>query len=106
MTRKLEVFVDAAGRAPFERWFNGLNAPAAARITTALARLEQGNVSGLKSVGQGVHELRIAFGPGYRVYLGLDGPVLVILLGGGTKKGQQTDIEAAKSCWRAYKQRL
>lgn len=105
MTRKLKVFVDAARRAPFERWFNRRNAAAAARITTALARLEEGNVSGLKSVGQGVHELRIDFGPGYRVYLGLDGPVLVILLGGGTKKGQQRDIEAARACWRVYKQR-
>ena len=104
MTRKLEVFVDASGRAPFERWFNGLNGVAAARITTALARLEQGNVSGLKSVGQGVHELRVDFGPGYRVYMGLDGSVLVILLGGGTKKRQQKDIDAAKLCWREYKQ--
>lgn len=55
-------------------------------------------------MGQGVHELRVDFGPGYRVYMGLDGSVVVILLGGGTKKRQQKDIDAVKLCWREYKQ--
>ncbi len=58
-----------------------------------------------KNVGAGVSEYRIDFGPGYRVYLGKDGDTLIILLGGGTKKRQQKDIEAAQALWREYKQR-
>jgi putative addiction module killer protein len=73
-------------------------------VTRALARLEQGNFSNVKSVGEGVLEYRIDFGPGYRVYFGRDGEALVILLAGGTKKRQQRDIEAAHGYWRDYKQ--
>ncbi len=58
-----------------------------------------------KGVGAGVSEYRIDFGPGYRVYFGKDGDTLIILLGGGTKKRQQKDIEAAQDLWREYKQR-
>jgi putative addiction module killer protein len=50
-------------------------------------------------------ELRLDFGPGYRIYFGKDGEMLVILLGGGTKKRQQLDIVAAQQLWREYKQR-
>jgi putative addiction module killer protein len=82
-----------------------LEAVARAKITTAIARLEQGNVSNVKSVGGGVLEYRIDFGPGYRVYFGRDGATLVILLTGGTKKRQQKDIEAAHGYWTDYKQR-
>ena len=70
-----------------------------------LARIEQGNLSNVKGVGQGVLEYRLDFGPGYRVYFGRDGEVLVILLAGGTKKRQQRDIEAAQARWVDYKQR-
>jgi putative addiction module killer protein len=61
--------------------------------------------SNAKALGEGVSELRIDRGPGYRVYFGWDGKVLVILLGGGTKKRQQNDIEAALRHWRSYKAR-
>jgi phage-related protein len=61
--------------------------------------------SNVKGVGSGVLEYRIDFGPGYRIYFGKDGDVLVILLGGGTKKGQQHDIAAAHARWKDYKQR-
>jgi putative addiction module killer protein len=74
-------------------------------VTEALDRLALGNFSAIKSVGRGVHELRINFGPGYRVYCGRDGETLVILLGGGTKKRQQQDIETAQSLWGQYKKR-
>ncbi len=67
--------------------------------------MEQGNLSGAKGVGAGVSEYRIDFGPGYRVYFGKDGDTLIILLGGGTKKRQQKDIETAQDLWREYKQR-
>ena len=74
-------------------------------MTVAIARLEQGNLSNVKGVGEGVLEYRIHFGPGYRVYFGRDGETLVILLTGGTKKRQQRDIEAAIEMWTDYKQR-
>ncbi len=74
-----------------------------ARISVAVFRLEAGNFSAAKSVGAGVFELRLFFGPGYRVYFGKDGERLVILLGGGTKKRQQADIEAAQLLWLQYK---
>jgi putative addiction module killer protein len=81
-----------------------LDPVARAQVATALARIEQGNLSNIKSVGQGVLEYRIDFGPGYRVYLGRDGDILVILLAGGTKKRQQRDIRAVADLWKAYKQ--
>ncbi len=102
---EIREYIDTLGRSPFARWFDGLNARAAAKVATALARMEQGNLSNAKGVGAGVSEYRIDFGPGYRVYFGKDGDTLIILLGGGTKKRQQRDIEAAQALWREYKQR-
>ena len=98
-------YLDASGRSPFRRWFDGLEARAAAKVAIVLARIEQGNLSNVKGVGGGVLEYRIDYGPGYRVYLGRDGDVLVILLGGGTKQRQQLDIEAAQERWADYKRR-
>ena len=71
----------------------------------AIARLEQGNLSNVKGVGEGVLEYRINFGPGYRVYFGRDGETLVILLTGGTKKRQQRDIQTAIGLWADYRRR-
>ncbi len=82
-----------------------MNSQAAAKAATALTRLALGNVSNVKGVGSGVLELRIDFGPGYRVYFGKDGERLIILLGGGTKKRQQRDINAAVADWEEYKRR-
>ena len=101
----IQEYTDTEGRSPFADWFNDLDAPAAAKVTTALIRLGQGNFSNAKGVGGGVLEYRIDFGPGYRVYFGKDGERFVILLAGGTKKRQQRDIEAAQARWEDYKQR-
>ncbi|MCK4622751.1 MAG: type II toxin-antitoxin system RelE/ParE family toxin [Desulfuromonadales bacterium] len=102
---RIEEYLTREGKSPFEVWFLKLDARAAAKVTTALARLEGGNTSNVKSLGSGVHEYKIDFGPGYRIYFGYDGKTLVILLAGGTKKRQQTDIDAAKDRWQDYKQR-
>ena len=102
---EIREYVDTEGRSPYAKWFDKLDARAAAKIATALVRLEQGNLSNVKGVGAGVRECRVDFGPGYRVYFGKDGDTLVILLGGGTKKRQQEDIEAAQDLWRQYKRR-
>src|SRR5207244_11484900 len=75
------------------------------RLATALERISDGNFSNAKGVGGGVLEYKIDFGPGYRVYFGKDGESLVILLGGGTKKGQDRDIAAAHGRWKDYKKR-
>ncbi len=101
----VEQYVNAAGLNRFEKWFDKLNEPAAAKVTTALRRLELGHKSGLKPLGAGIAEYRIDFGPGYRIYLGQDGDRLIILVGGGTKQGQAADIAAAKAEWAEYKRR-
>ena len=102
---EIRAYVDYEGGSPYAKWFNSLNAPAAAKVVTALVRMEQGNMSNTKSVGSGVFECRIDFGPGYRVYFGKDGDTPIILLGGGTKKRQQKDIQDARKIWKEYKQR-
>lgn len=93
------------GRCPFAEWFADLDARAAAKVPTAIARIEAGNLGDVKPVGEGVAERRIDFGPGYRLYFGQDGRRLVILLIGGTKKRQQQDIAEAKAYWSAYNRR-
>src|SRR5438128_1264217 len=90
-------YLTATGKSPFGNWFAELDAYAAAKVTTALTRLRQGNFSNVKGVGAGLFEYRIHFGPGYRVYFGKDGERLVILLAGGTKKRQARDIAAAQA---------
>jgi len=101
----IREYIDADGRSPYAKWFDGLDARAAAKVATALVRMEQGNLSNAKGVGAGVSEYRLEFGPGYRIYYGRDGDTLIILLGGGTKKRQGRDIEAAQILWREYKRR-
>jgi len=98
-------YVDSSGASPFGLWFDDLDAVVAARVTTALARLAVGNWSHVKNVGEGVQELRLGFGPGYRVYFGIQGRRVVILLGGGTKRRQQADIERARRTWQHLRRR-
>ena len=102
---EIRAYVDYEGGSPYAKWFNSLNAPAAAKVVTALVRMEQGNMSNTKRVGSGVFECRIDFGPGYRVYFGKDGNTLIILLGGGTKKRKQKDVQKARTIWKDYKKR-
>lgn len=76
--------------------------PVYERVVSRLERVEEGNLGEHRSVGGGVSELVINFGPGYRVYYGLDGTHIVILLAGGSKATQQKDIDAAKKYWEQY----
>jgi putative addiction module killer protein len=105
MMVEIREYLDRSGWGPFADWFERLNREAGAKVTAALVRMEHGNFSNAKGVGAGVYEYRIDFGPGYRIYFGKDGERLVILLGGGTKKRQQQDIELAQRQWHDYKQR-
>lgn len=93
------------GDNPFADWFDGLNHQAALKVDDAIVRMKEGNFSNVKSVGQGVSERKINFGPGYRIYFGRDGGKLIILLGGGTKKSQKRDVETARKLWLEYKSR-
>jgi putative addiction module killer protein len=99
------LYLDEHRRSPFGEWRAELDDFARAKVTTAVLRLEQGNTSNVKAVGEGVSELKVDFGPGYRVYFGRDGARIVILLGGGTKKRQQQDIIRAQERWQDYKRR-
>lgn len=101
-------YEDDAGRKPFAKFFKRVNSQAAVKITSAITRLRAGNTADSKSVGKGVSELRINWGPGYRIYYGWDGDKLIVLLSGGakrTKKLQSTDIEKAQGFWADYKKR-
>ena len=92
-------------RVPFEAWLRELrDARAVARILARLARVRSGNLGDCKSVGKGVSELRVDYGPGYRVYLGLQGQTLVILLCGGDKRTQERDIQVAQKYWQEFKE--
>ena len=95
--RLLEEYVTVDGRCPFNEWLNGLrDRKARARIRVRLDRASLGNFGDCRSVGGGLHELVIEYGPGYRVYFGEFGNRIVLLLSGGTKRTQQSDIDQAK----------
>lgn len=96
--------VDDRGVSPFARWLLALDRSVSTRVLNATLRLSRGPSGSVKGLGNGVSELRIDFGPGYRVYFGWDGRAVILLLGGGTKNRQQDDIDAAKLLWREYKE--
>jgi putative addiction module killer protein len=104
MTLTVVEYVREDGSNPYRIWFDGLRAQAAAKVATATLRLEMGNTSNVKWIGA-FAEYRIDWGPGFRIYLGRDGKELIVLLGGGTKKRQQGDIDRAKALWAEYKSR-
>src|ERR1700752_4751244 len=102
---EIREYLDSRGHSPYTAWFDGLNAEAAAKVATAVTRISLGNFSNVEGIGSGVFEYKLDFGPGYRIYFGKDGETLVILLGGGTKKQQRHDINAALAHWQDYERR-
>jgi putative addiction module killer protein len=103
---EIEYFVAESGRIPFKEWLDGLRDVAGrAKIRVRLDRVRLGNLGDNRSVGEGVRELRVDFGPGYRVYFGFDGNRAVLLLLGGDKSSQDKDIARAKEYWREYQGR-
>ena len=102
--KEVVAFRTHAGRVPFEEWLNDLHdKKAVARILARLARVRQGNLGDCKAVGEGVSELRVDYGPAYRVYFGQKGRTLVVLLCGGDKRTQDRDIRLAKQYWIEFK---
>jgi putative addiction module killer protein len=101
---KVQEYIRKDGSNPYQKWFDSLDAQAAAKVTVAKARLELGNTSNIKWF-DGIGEYKINWGPGYRIYLAQEGKELIILFGGGTKKKQQADINQAKELYQEYKNR-
>jgi putative addiction module killer protein len=101
----VEEYVREDGSCPFRNWFDELGVQAAAKVATAIVRMELGNLSNVKWIGGGLGEYRIDWGPGYRLYLAQDGDQLIILFVGGTKKRQQSDIRQASALLDEYKGR-
>jgi len=92
------------GKIPFIEWYNSLNDKVTkVRIRRRLDRIELGHFSDTESVGEGVYELRLHFGAGYRIYFTRVGNFIVVLLGGGDKSTQNNDITKAKEIWKRYK---
>jgi putative addiction module killer protein len=103
-SKNVIVFANSAGKEPFTDWLNSLrDSTTRRRILKRLLRLEQGHFGDVKSVGDGVSELRFFFGAGYRVYYGEDGDTIIVLLCGGDKGSQNRDIQQAKAYWQEYK---
>jgi putative addiction module killer protein len=102
--RKLVLYETGDGKCPWLEWFNVLkDRKAQATIDARLLRLQRGNFGDSKVIGAGVSELRVHFGPGYRIYFGQDGDTLVLLLCGGTKRSQKRDIDRALAYWNDYR---
>jgi len=96
-------YITEDAHCPFREWVGTLNNQAAAKVLTAVERMQQGNLGDHKTVGQGVLERRIDFGPGYRIYFGRDGKKLIVLVGGGSKARQSRDVKNAQKTWAEYK---
>ena len=102
--REIELYTTRNGREPFTDWFKTIrDRRAQSRIESRLISLESGNFGDYRSVGSGVFELRIHIGKGFRVYFGEVDNTIVLLLCGGDKSSQQSDIKRAKTYWLEYK---
>ena len=101
--KRVIVYADQEGNEPFTDWLYGLkDSMGRKRVLIRIARLEQGNYGDCEPVGDGISELRMFFGSGYRVYFGEDADNIVVLLCGGDKGSQKKDIKQAKAYWREY----
>lgn len=102
-SRKLQKYVTEKGKCPFDDWFDGLrDKRTQAIVLTRLNRVVQGNFGLCRQLSGSISELKIDFGPGYRVYFAEDGQTIVVLLCGGDKSTQAKDIEIAKKYWADY----
>jgi len=104
--KQVDIYLDSNGKAPFSAWINALaDIKGRAKIRERIARLRLGNMGDCEPIGEGISELRIHYGPGYRVYFGQDGNEIVVLILGGSKRTQNQDIKTAKVLWKDYKER-
>jgi putative addiction module killer protein len=104
MQHEIRELLLADGSSPYAEWFNSLSADVAAKVATSKLRMSMGNLSNVEWF-RGIGECKIDFGAGWRIYLAKDGLAIIVLLGGGSKKGQQRDIDRALALWDDYKRR-
>ena len=100
----MQIFIATNGQKPFSRWLASLATDERAIIRNRLDRVEKGNFGDCKTVGDGVFELRVHARSGLRIYYGLDGKNIVLLLSGGDKSSQSKDIKQAKKYWSEYEE--
>ena len=100
----ISKYVTITGICPFDKWFETLDSTAQARVDVRLDRVSLGNFGDSKSLGEGIYELRLHFGGGYRVYYGISGKKVILLLMGGAKKTQTKDIKTARRYWKSYQE--
>lgn len=100
MRYEIEIYSNEKGQSPFEEWMGNIAAVDERRIRKRILRIEDGNLGDYKLLGDGVFELRFFFGAGYRVYFGIKGETVVLLLCGGDKSTQNKDIKKAKEIWK------
>lgn len=106
VAKELRIYEQSSGKKPFEDWLFGLrDKTVIARVAARLNRVAHGNMGDVKSLGDGLSELRLAFGGGYRVYFALDGDTIIILLSGGDKGSQTRDIKQARTFLTDYRSR-
>lgn len=104
--KELAIYVTQTGKRPFIEWLESLKDKTIRyRIKERLDRVSLGNLGDHKSVGDGVSELRLKFGSGYRIYYGEDGDSIILLLSGGDKATQSKDIKKAQQYWQDYLKR-
>jgi putative addiction module killer protein len=101
----VEYYATKDGRIPFEDWLQSLDRSILRRVANRLERLRRGLLGDSEHFGGGLWELRIDTGPGYRIYAGRAGNTLVILLQGGDKRSQDSDIQKARDFWGDYLRR-
>jgi putative addiction module killer protein len=101
-TFKVREYIRSDGSCPYQEWLDTLPDRTSARIRARVTRFERGNLGDRKSLGGGIFEARLHFGPGYRLYFGLEGRIVVILLCGGDKSAQAGDIRRAREYWGNY----
>lgn len=106
LPREVREYCTRDGKVPFREWFDSLrDLKAKAKIQSRIDRAEDGNLGEWNHVGEGVFEMKIDFGPGYRIYFGEEGKTMIILLCGGDKSSQEKDIKRAREYWADYKGR-
>lgn len=102
----MDYYLTETGRKPFKEWLDGLkDIVARQKVRIRLDRVRLGNLGRNRSVGEGVYELKIDYGPGYRVYYATEGKERILLLMGGDKSSQDRDIAMARRYWRDHKRR-
>jgi len=102
--KEIQRYIASDGKNPYDQWFYSLrDINAQAKIISRLNRIADGNLGDYRSVGEGVCELKINYGLGYRIYFGQIGITIVLLICGGDKSTQDRDIRQAKEYWTNYR---